>query len=177
MTKIPPGEPDELFDAADERGFFPEKRTRNSPATAPAPATDTHYHGHRDRLRARYREHGDAALADYEILELILFRLIPRRDTKPIAKALLDRFGTLAAVFGAPLHLLQEVKGVGESVALDLKLVATASHRMLRSELRNKQVLSSWSAVIDYCHAAMAHETKEQFRILFLPFTCSFSFN
>lgn len=89
MTKIPPGEPDELFDAADERGFFPEKRTRNSPATAPAPATDTHYHGHRDRLRARYREHGDAALADYEILELILFRLIPRRDTKPIAKALL----------------------------------------------------------------------------------------
>lgn len=168
MTKIPPGEPDELFDAADERGFFPEKRTRNSPATAPAPATDTHYHGHRDRLRARYREHGDAALADYEILELILFRLIPRRDTKPIAKALLDRFGTLAAVFGAPLHLLQEVKGVGESVALDLKLVATASHRMLRSELRNKQVLSSWSAVIDYCHAAMAHETKEQFRILFL---------
>jgi DNA repair protein RadC len=177
VTKIPPGEPDELFDAADERGFFPEKRTRDSPATAPAPATDTHYHGHRDRLRARYREHGDAALADYEILELILFRLIPRRDTKPIAKALLDRFGTLAAVFGAPLHLLQEVKGVGESVALDLKLVATASHRMLRSELRNKQVLSSWSAVIDYCHAAMAHETKEQFRILFLASISPFCFS
>jgi len=168
VTKTPPAEPDDLFDAADERRIFPQKPTRDSHATAPAPATDTHYHGHRDRLRARYREHGDAALADYELLELILFRLIPRRDTKPIAKALLDRFGTLAAVFGAPLHLLQEVKGVGVSVALDLKLVATASHRMLRSELRNKQVLSSWSAVIDYCHAAMAHETKEQFRILFL---------
>ena len=166
MTKTPPAEPDDLFDAADERRFFQQKPPRDS--HAPAPSTDTHYHGHRDRLRARYREHGDAALADYELLELILFRLIPRRDTKPIAKALLDRFGTLAAVFGAPLHLLQEVKGVGESVALDLKLVATASHRMLRSELRNKQVLSSWSAVIDYCHAAMAHETKEQFRILFL---------
>ncbi|PST21728.1 JAB domain-containing protein [Mesorhizobium plurifarium] len=166
MTKTPPAGADDLFDAADERQFFPQQPTDNRPA--PAPAADAHYHGHRDRLRTRYREHGDAALADYEILELILFRLIPRRDTKPIAKALLARFGTLAAVFGAPLHLLQEVKGVGESVALDLKLIATAGHRMLKSELRNKQVLSSWSAVIDYCHAAMAHETKEQFRILFL---------
>ncbi len=119
-------------------------------------------------MRARYREHGDAALADYEILEMLLFRLIPRKDTKPIAKALISRFGTLAGVFGAPIGLLQEVDGIGEAVALDLKLISTIGHRTLKSELRQKHLLSSWSAVIDYCHAAMAYETKEQFRILFL---------
>ncbi len=129
---------------------------------------DAHYHGHRDRLRTRYKDHGDTALADYEILELLLFRLIPRRDTKPIAKALLERFGTLAGVFGASPVLLQEVKGIGEAVAFDLKLISTVAHRTLKSELKGKQVLASWSSVIDYCHAAMAHETREQFRILFL---------
>lgn len=138
------------------------------PATKKAPEPEAHYHGHRDRLRTRYREQGDAALADYEILELLLFRLIPRKDTKPIAKALVARFGTLAGVFGAPIALLQEVSGIGEAVALDLKLISTIGHRTLKSELRQKQLLSSWSAVIDYCHAAMAYETKEQFRILFL---------
>lgn len=127
-----------------------------------------HYHGHRERLRAKYRDIGDVALADYELLELLLFRLIPRRDTKPIAKALIARFGTLGGVLGAPLPLLQEVSGVGEAVALDLKLVASVLQRMLKSEIRNKQVLGSWSSVIDYCHAAMAYETREQFRILFL---------
>lgn len=165
---------EDLF--GDERSFFSEAsgkppsgaRTagdtrRNVPA-----AGDEHYHGHRERLRAKYREHGDTGLADYEILELVLFRLIPRRDTKPIAKALLSRFGTLAGVFGAPLSLLTEVKGVGENVALDLKLVTTVGQRMLKSDLRHKQVLASWSAVIDYCHAAMAYEAREQFRILFL---------
>lgn len=169
MTKPPPLSEAEPSQPADERQFFakPNKRKLENAPTLGAGA-ETHYHGHRDRLRGRFREHGDAALADYEILELILFRLIPRRDTKPIAKALIARFGALASVFGAPLHLLQEVKGVGEAVALDLKLIAATAHRMLKSELRDKEVLSSWSAVIDYCHAAMAHETKEQFRILFL---------
>lgn len=85
------------------------------PAAKKAPAPEAHYHGHRDRLRERYREHGDAALADYEILEMLLFRLIPRKDTKPIAKALISRFGTLAGVFGAPIALLQEVNGIGTS--------------------------------------------------------------
>ena len=171
----PPEDDNEFaFDGmADERGFFSESISKSRPLkkSPPAPTDDgkhAHYHGHRERLRNRYREHGDTALADYEILELLLFRLIPRRDTKPIAKALLDRFGTLAGVFGAPTTLLQEVNGVGETVALDLKLIATAGHRMLKSELRGKQVLSSWSAVIDYCHAAMAYEAREQFRILFL---------
>ncbi|SDB14963.1 DNA repair protein RadC [Agrobacterium fabrum] len=161
----------DLFDGADERGFFAEPRSAPKKAARAVTATEqeadaAHYHGHRDRLRTRYRDGGDAALADYELLELLLFRLIPRRDTKPIAKALIARFGTLGSVLGAPLPLLQEVKGVGEAVALDLKLVASVSQRMLKSEIRNKQVLGSWSSVIDYCHAAMAHETREQFRIL-----------
>jgi DNA repair protein RadC len=152
---------------ADERGHFAEQAAKRSPLKGePAPAE--HYHGHRDRLRDKYRDHGDTSLADYEILELILFRSIPRRDTKPLAKALLSRFGTLAGVFGAPLSLLRETKGIGESVALDLKLVATVGQRSLKSELREKQVLSSWSSVIDYCHAVMAYEAREQFRILFL---------
>ncbi|MGO6814875.1 DNA repair protein RadC [Rhizobium brockwellii] len=159
--------------ATDERSFFggqPQKPSApNARAALPASlAGQEHYHGHRERLRDRFREQGDAALADYEILELLLFRLIPRRDTKPIAKALIERFGSLSGVFGAPQALLTEVKGVGEAVALDLKLISTVAHRTLKSELRSKQVLSSWSSVIQYCHAAMAHETREQFRILFL---------
>lgn len=159
---------DDLFSGSDERGHFSERPARATPAKA-APATeDKHYHGHRERLRTRFRDNGETALADYEILELLLFRLIPRRDTKPVAKALLDRFGTLSGVFGAPPALLQEVKGIGETVALDLKLVAAVAQRTLKSEIRNKTVLASWSSVIQYCHAAMAHEPREQFRILFL---------
>ncbi|MBL0375062.1 DNA repair protein RadC [Rhizobium sp. KVB221] len=154
----------------DERRFFSEtlQRRVHAPKAAPAEMAENHYHGHRDRLRTKFREHGDTALADYELLELILFRLIPRRDTKPIAKALIDRFGTLGGVLGAPYHLLQEVKGIGESVATDLKLISTVAHRSLKSEIKGRMVLASWSSVIDYCHQAMAYETTEQFRILFL---------
>lgn len=159
----------------DERLFFPQPakpaaRTAKSASAAQSAPTngEAHYHGHRERLRNRYRDGGDAALADYEILELLLFRLIPRRDTKPIAKALLARFGTLGGVFGAPVGLLTEISGVGDAVALDLKLVASVAQRMLKSELTGKPVLSSWKALIDYCHAAMAHEAREQFRLLFL---------
>ncbi|KQZ15854.1 hypothetical protein ASD44_06615 [Mesorhizobium sp. Root554] len=127
-----------------------------------------HYLGHRDRLRERFSAAGHAALPDYELLELLLFRLIPRADTKPVAKALLARFGTLAEVLGAPETLLREVKGIGPTVALDLKVIAAASHRMLRSELKDRETLSSWTQVLDYCRAAMAFEAREQFRILFL---------
>lgn len=169
MTRPPASSDDGVSEPEDERGFFSEQQPKPVKAARPLPVDpDEHYHGHRERLRSRYRDHGDTALADYELLELLLFRLIPRRDTKPIAKALLDRFGTLAGVFGAPPALLQEVKGVGEAVALDLKLVASIGHRSLKSALRGKQVLGSWSSVIDYCHAAMAQEQREQFRILFL---------
>ncbi len=170
------GVADGLEDASlfDERLFFAPRAAKptrgDKPAKPPSASTtpEAHYHGHRERLRNRYRDSGDTALADYEILELLLFRLIPRRDTKPIAKALLARFGTLGGVFGASTNLLQEVNGVGEAVALDLKLVASVAQRMLKSELTGKPVLSSWKALIDYCHTAMAHETREQFRILFL---------
>ena len=154
----------------DERLFFPPQAAKSAPtASKSAPANvEADYHGHRERLRDRYRDGGDAALADYEMLELLLFRLIPRRDTKPIAKALLARFGTLGGVFGAPVSLLKEVKGVGDAVALELKLVASVAQRMLKSELTGKPVLSSWKSLIDYCHTAMAHEAREQFRLLFL---------
>ncbi len=169
MTKVPFSSDSDTSQPADERGFFAEQPAKRSGlGVATNQQEDAHYHGHRDRLRTRYRDHGDTALADYEILELLLFRLIPRRDTKPIAKALLDRFGTLAGVFGASPTLLQEVKGIGEAVAFDIKLISTVAHRTLKSDLKGKQVLASWSSVIEYCHAAMAHETREQFRILFL---------
>ena len=157
-------------DEIDERGLFAEgpapplSKVRRVPAEPDKP----HFHGHRDRLRDRVRTAGAGALADYEILELLLFRFVPRADTKPRAKALLERFGSLAEVLGAPAHLLAEVKGIGPAVAFDLKLVATAAERMLQSQIRGRQVLSSWSQVIDYCRAAMAFEPREQFRILFL---------
>ncbi|WP_061935785.1 DNA repair protein RadC [Aureimonas sp. AU22] len=135
-------------------------------APPPRPAKD--HDGHRDRLRERFATAGADALADYELLELLLFRLIPRRDTKPIAKALLKRFGTLADVLNAPADLLKEVDGIGTATALELRIVTAVNQRAFRSTIRSREVLSSWSAVVDYCHAAMAHETREQFRILFL---------
>jgi DNA repair protein RadC len=126
-----------------------------------------HFHGHRERLRARFRDKPDA-LADYELLELLLFRSIPRRDTKPLAKALIAHFGSLAEVLGASERRLLAVPGVSEAVAVDLKVVMAASLRLTRGEVLKRPVLSSWAAVIDYCRAAMAFEEREQFRILFL---------
>ena len=127
-----------------------------------------HFHGHRDRLRARFREGGAAALADYELLEMALFRALPRRDTKPMAKALLKRFGSLSEVLAAPSERLKEVDGVGESVITELKLIKAFAERTAAEALRKRPVLSSWSTLLDYCRAAMAFEDREQFRILFL---------
>jgi DNA repair protein RadC len=152
----------------DERGHFAERPMAQEAPRDAADEAALHYLGHRDRLRQRFRDGGAGALADYELLEMLLFRSIPRADTKPLAKSLIARFGSLAEVLGAPMALLREVKGVGPAVALDLKLAAAAAERMLRGAVRNRQVLSSWSSVIDYCRAAMAFEPREQFRILFL---------
>ncbi|MBO0662814.1 DNA repair protein RadC [Jiella sp. MQZ9-1] len=127
-----------------------------------------HYDGHRDRLRDRFATAGSDALADYELLELILFRSIARKDVKPIAKALLAQFGSLAEVLGAPSRRLCEVQGVKDAVALDLQIVAAINKRAMRSAVRQREVLSSWSAVLDYCTAQMAFEAREQFRVLFL---------
>jgi DNA repair protein RadC len=149
-------------------GFLAERSVAPLPTEAAKAPDKPHYLGHRDRLRERFATAGHAALPDYELLELLLFRSIPRSDTKPVAKALLARFGTLAEVLGAPEALLQEVKGVGPSVALDLKIIAAAAQRMLLSEIKGRETLSSWSQVIDYCRASMAFEEREQFRILFL---------
>lgn len=155
---------DGASEEADERLFFAAQPKR---PLKPAARADAHYHGHRDRLRQRFRA-GDDALADYELMELLLFRILPRRDTKPIAKALIARFGTLSEVFGAPTHLLEEIDGIGATAAQELKVVEAIAQRMLKGEIKDRQLLGSWQAVIDYCRAAMAFETREQFRILFL---------
>ncbi len=134
----------------------------------PKDAEPPHYHGHRDRLRARFAEAGGDGLPDYELLELVLFRSIPRRDVKPLAKELIRRFGTFAEVLAAPSHRLAEVEGVGEGVVLDLKLVEASARRIARGAVAKRPVLSSWTAVIDYCRTAMAFAEREQFRLLFL---------
>lgn len=131
-------------------------------------AAKPHYYGHRKRLRQRFMEGGPDALPDYELLELILFRAIPRRDTKPLAKELLAKFGSFAAVMNASPGRLREVAGMGDAVITELKLVRAASLRLLNREIMDRPVLSSWTQVMDYCQAAMAHSEIEQFRILFL---------
>ncbi|WP_298951743.1 DNA repair protein RadC [uncultured Methylobacterium sp.] len=125
-----------------------------------------HYHGHRDRLRARFAR--GEALPDYEFLELVLFRSIPRRDVKPLAKALLRRFGSFAEVLGAPPERLAEVEGIGPAVVTDLKIVEAAGQRLARGAVAERTLLSSWAAVIEYCRAAMAFAPREEFRLLFL---------
>ncbi len=127
-----------------------------------------HFHDHRARLRKRFEEAGAAALADYELLELLLFRTIPRQDTKPLAKALLAKFGDLAAVLAAPAQRIAEVKGAGPVVAQDLKIVQAMLERAARAPLHQRTVISSWSQLVNYCRMALAHEPREQFRVLFL---------
>ncbi|MFC0220681.1 DNA repair protein RadC [Pseudochelatococcus lubricantis] len=137
--------------------------------TEPASSDETpHFHGHRDRLRARFREAGADALADYELLELVLFRAIPRRDVKPIAKDLIRRFGSFAEVLTAPERLLSETDGIGPGAVTDLKLIEAAARRLTRGAIAGRSVLDSWTAVLDYCRTAMAFAPKEHFRVLFL---------
>jgi DNA repair protein RadC len=140
---------------------------RNSKQPSEPPASP-HYHGHRERLRDRFLAGGSGALADYELLELILFRALPRRDVKPLAKDLLERFGSFAEVISAPPQRLAEVKGLGEAAITELKIVQAAAQRLARGEVQNRLVLSSWSSVLDYCRTAMAFADREQFRVLFL---------
>ncbi len=129
---------------------------------------DTGPSGHRERLRERFAKGGADAMPDYELLELTLFAAIPRRDTKPMAKALLARFGSFAEVIAAPRARLMEVKGVGEGVASHLKIVEAAAHRLSKTKVIGRPALSSWAALLDYCTAAMAREQAEAFRVLFL---------
>jgi DNA repair protein RadC len=124
--------------------------------------------GHRGRLRDRFAKAGPDALSDHELLELILFAALPRRDTKGIAKALVARFGSLDGVFGADIGDLTAVPGMGETAALHLKALQAAALRMGRDAVMNKPILSSWSAVLGYCRTAMAELPREQFRVLYL---------
>jgi DNA repair protein RadC len=127
-----------------------------------------HYLGHRERLRERLRKGGNAALTDYEFLELILFRAMPRRDVKPLAKALLARFGSFADVLAARPERLEEIAGLGEAAIVELKIVEAAARRLAQSSIEKRRSLSSSSLVLDYCRTAMAYIDHEEFRILFL---------
>jgi DNA repair protein RadC len=127
-----------------------------------------HYHGHRQRLRDRFMEAGEAALADYEMLELLLFRAIARRDVKPLAKALITRFGSFAETVAARPERLRELEGLSEAAIVEIKLVEAAAKRLARGALQRRPVLSSFMEVLDYCRTAMAFAEREEFRILFL---------
>jgi DNA repair protein RadC len=124
--------------------------------------------GHRQRLKERFVAGGPEALPDYELLELVLFNAIPRRDTKPVAKRLIECFGSFAEVVNAPPERLKEVKGVGDAAIMQLKLVRAGALRLMQGGIMQRPVLASWTAVLDYCRAAMGFEAREQFRILFL---------
>ena len=144
-------------------GDLDEALGTNLPTKLPSYIAD-----HRKRLRDRFMEGGAAALPDYEMLELLLFRAIPRMDVKPLARLLLDTFGDFNRVISASPQRLQMVKGVGEAVVIELKLVEAAAGRLMRAKVLNQPVLSSWNALLDYCQTVMAHRETEQFRILFL---------
>jgi len=131
-------------------------------------ARSPHYHGHRQRLRERFRATGGDGMPDYELLEMLLALAIPRRDVKPLAKALLARFGSFAGVIAAEPDKLETVTGMGETSVSALKLVRAAAVRLLRQEVMDRDAISSWERLLDYCRAAMAHEPVEQLRLLFL---------
>jgi len=130
--------------------------------------TTPHYAGHRQRLRERFVFGGEDAMQDYELLELLLFMAIPRRDVKPLAKDLLNAFGSLPELMSAPHTALSQIEGVSENTATAIKTVSALAARMMKQELMQKPVLNNWTRLMDYCHMTMAHETKEHFRILFL---------
>lgn len=131
-------------------------------------ADKPHYLGHRQRLKDRFLKKGADALSDYELLELLLCLAIPRRDVKPIAKGLLKRFGTFAAVVSAPPAQLKEIDGIGDSAVVALKIARASAQALLKEDVVEKPILSSWQAVLGYCRAMLAHEQNEQFHVLFL---------
>ena len=127
-----------------------------------------HYHGHRERLRRRLLDRGAEALADHEVLEFLLFGARPRGDTKPIAKALLKRFGSLAGVLSASRQELAGEAGLGETSVAVLKIVPEAARRLALAEASERPVIASWDKLLAYCRIAMGREKVEQFRLLFL---------
>lgn len=123
---------------------------------------------HRKRLRERFMSGGRTAVADYEMLELVLFRALPRQDVKPLARRLLDKFHDFNGVLSAPISILRQMHGVGDAVITELKVVEAAAHSLARARVVRREVISSWDALLDYCRTTMAHRNTEQFRVLFL---------
>ncbi|MCC5962766.1 MAG: DNA repair protein RadC [Rhodobacteraceae bacterium] len=149
--------------------LFPLDSEDVSPPVASRDARVPSYlRDHRKRLRERFLQAGGAACADYELLELILFRAIPRQDVKPLGRQLIEEFGDLNNVIAAPVERLRLVHGVGDSVITELKLIAACAERMARARIMDRPVLSGWQALLDYCHTTMSHRETEQFRVLFL---------
>jgi DNA repair protein RadC len=136
--------------------------------TGPKGRLPSYIRDHRKRLRERFLFGGQAAMPDYELLELVLFRSLPRCDVKPVAHRLLETFGDINRVLSAPVERLTQVRGVGELVAIDLKIIEAAAHRLSRARVLRTHVVSSWDALLDYCRTTMSHREIEQFRILFL---------
>jgi DNA repair protein RadC len=168
MRRLPDSDEQQLLCAQDAQGVQAAHANGGAAKIFPLDDPPPHYLGHRERLRARFCDAGADAIADYELLELLLFRAIPRRDVKPLAKQLIKIFGSFAEVISAPRHRLREEGGLSEAVVTELKIVQAAAGRITRGEARKRPVLSSWSAVIEHCRTTMAFESKEQFKIIFL---------
>lgn len=151
-----------LFEPAPDEAILPQASAGRARA-APSYLAD-----HRARLRERFMQGGAAAMPDYELLELVLFRAIPRQDVKPLARRLIERFGDFNRVLSAAPARLADVEGVGPAVITELKIVEAAAQRLTRARILHRPVLSGWQALLDYCHANMAHGEIEQFRVLYL---------
>lgn len=160
MTHRAMAEAPQLFDLTD----------RDEVTIVPAQSGDapSYLKDHRTRLRQRFLRGGADAVPDYELLELVLFRAIPRQDVKPLARKLIETFTDFSGVISAPAARLREVKGVGDAVVTELKIVEAAAHRLAQSKVLQRQVISGWDAVVTYCRTVMAHRETEQFRVLYL---------
>ncbi|MCV6591696.1 MAG: DNA repair protein RadC [Silicimonas sp.] len=149
-----------------EQSSFDEAFPRFAAPGAAGPPS--YIRDHRARLRARFTRGGATAIADYELLELVLFRAIPRRDVKPLAHRLLDHFGDFNGALSAPREALARIHGVGEAVITELKLVEAAAHRLAQARVIDRPAISGWDALVSYCRSVMAHRVTEHLRVLFL---------
>lgn len=156
-------DPPDLLHGLSEPSADPSTEATTDPDTA-----KPHYHGHRQRLRERYLGGGADAMPDYELMELLLFAAVPRRDVKPIAKRLVDRYGSLAKVVNADMGELKSLTGLSETSLITLKVVKDAALRMAKQQAMAEPLLNTWDRLLDYVTAAMAHEKTEQLRLIFL---------
>lgn len=160
-----------LFSDRDHVGMValrPDAPAAQAETTLPKSRTPSYLRDHRRRLRNRFLTGGPQAMPDYELLELLLFRAIPRQDVKPLARRMIDEFGDLAGVLSAPEARLRAIVGVGDTVLAEIKIAEGIAHRMARARVMNRPVISSWDALLDYCHTVMSHRETEEFRVLFM---------